>query len=215
MIKYLLIIPAFVIAAASPEVVQARTEHIWVDYSNSPKAVTDPAFMRVIARRLAGEIQAQPNGTTVSLRSFGNINANNLLRYDVRITKRSNPKRKVATQVARLLMGLATSKRPRQNRTEIVAAFKYNEYDCRAGDRITIITDGLESGVASERAMLDGTAKLPKLASTKLKGCSVRFWSMGQLKQGNVSSAQIANLDRLWRGFVTPAGGRYSMLVSP
>ena len=165
---------ALALAVAAPA--NARTTHFLIDESESNRIVSDPAFTRLVARKAATTVMARPLGERIFVRTFGNINNTNPLRFDVQLTRRSNPPRTVAQSVSRLIMRSGARTAARQQRTEIVAALQWNRYDCAAGDHIIVLTDGIETGaVRSPTALLNGRESLPRPRAGYLRGCTVSF----------------------------------------
>lgn len=207
---------ATAIAAVLAAPANAQTTHFLIDESESNEAVTDPAFNRLVARAAANVVLRQNLGERVSVRTFGNINDTNALRYDVQLTRRSNPPQTVARNVARLILRSGARQGRRQQRTEIVAALQWNRYDCAAGDHIIVLTDAIETGaVRSPTALLNGRESLPRPRAGSLRGCTVSFWGIGRVSSGQITSAQVNNLRSAWAGYFRQAGARFNAVPNP
>ena len=202
------------IAIAAPA--SAKTTHFLIDESESNRAVSDPAFTRLVARQSAVTVLQQTLGDRISVRTFGNINDTNPLRYDVQLTRRSTPPRAVARAVSRLILRSGAPQGQRQQRTEIVAALQWNRYDCAAGDHIIVLTDGIETGaVRSPTALLNGREALPRPRSGFLRGCTISFWGIGRVSSGELTSAQVNNLRSAWASYFRIAGARFNAVPNP
>lgn len=202
------------VACATPA--SAKTVHFLIDESESNRVVSDPAFTRLVAREAAATVLQQRLGDRIAVRTFGNINDTNALRYDVQLTRRSNPPRTVARTVSRLIMRSGARQGQRQQRTEIIAALQWNRYNCAAGDHIIVLTDGIETGaVRSPTALLNGRVSLPPPRKDFLRGCTVSFWGIGRVSSGQMTSAQVNNLRGAWAGYFRVAGARFEAVPNP
>lgn len=215
MIK-LLSTAAFVSVLALAMPACAKTTHFYIDDSKSNKAVTDKAFAKILARKAAKTVMAQKLGDHISIRTFGDINETNPLRYDAQLTRRSNPPATVGRNVARLIMKPATSTKARQQKTEIVAMLQWNRFNCAAGDHVIVLTDAIETGaVRSPSALLNGKASLPMPKAGSMRGCSVSFWGIGRVSSGNITSAQVNNLTKAWARYFRIAGAKFYPVPNP
>lgn len=222
MIKYSALLAASLtlsscgMASAPEEPRVFPTLHIELDNSDSPLASSDPIFARILAKRVAGKIADLPPGHHVSIRTFGDVNGENNLRYTKQLTRKSNPPAKVARDVARLIDKNARSTKPRQGKTEIIFTLTNGEYNCKAGDEILLLSDGIPFGrVRSTGAILEGKEKLPEPKADMLKGCSVAIWSLGRTKEGQLSSVHIENLQSAWGDWVAKTGASFSVIINP
>ena len=203
-----------VLALATPA--SAKTTHFQIDYSSSNRAVVDKAFARLLARKAARTVMAQKFGNRISVRTFGDINETNPLRYDVQLTRRSNPPVSVARNTARSIMRLAVSGKARQKKTEIVAMLQWNRFNCAAGDHIIVLTDAIETGaVRSPSALLNGKVSLPKPKAGSLRGCRVSFWGIGRVSSGGITSTQVNNLTKAWAKYFRIAGAKFHAVPNP
>ncbi|OAO00368.1 hypothetical protein A8B75_18690 [Sphingomonadales bacterium EhC05] len=221
MLKFLsLPFAIFAVSACStqpePEHTVYKTLHIENDNSASNLASSDEEFAKVIARRVAKRIADLPLGSYVSVRTFGDVNGDNNLRYKSQITRKSNPAETVARNVARYIVANAQNDKPRQGKTEIISTLTWGEYNCSAGDEIILLSDGIPSGrVKSPLEVVNGEEALPEPEAGILSGCSVAIWSLGRTKEGNLSSVQIDNLRSAWEAWVVRAGGTFSAITNP
>ncbi len=202
---------------ALPEAPQEfPTYHVRIDNSDSNLATSDETFARIVARRVANDIANLPLGTFVSVRSFGEINGENNLRYDVQITRKSNPAANVAREVAREILAQATSDAPRQTSTEIISTLTWDKYNCEAGDKIVLLSDGIPSGrIASQQAVLNGRENLPEPQAGLLQGCKVVFYGFGRTAEGSLTSQQIENLKEKWMNWTDRAGASFETMINP
>ena len=215
MIK-LLSTAAFVSVLALWAPASAKTTHFYIDDSKSNKAVTDPKYAKIVARKAARTVIAQKLGDSVSVRTFGDINETNPLRYDAQLTRRSNPPATVGRNVARLIMKPATSKKARQRKTEILAMLQWNKFNCAAGDHVIVLTDAIETGaVRSPSTLLNGKASLPKPKAGSLRGCTVSFWGIGRVSSGGITSTQVNNLSKAWARYFRIAGAKFHAVPNP
>ena len=205
---------AAALAAAAPT--SAKTTYFEIDQSRSNLAVSDADFNRIVARKAAATVMEQRLGDRVSVRTFGDINSTNPLRYNVQLTRRSNPPRAVARTVGQLVVRSGASDTPRQSRTEITALLEWNRYDCAAGDHIIVLTDGVETGsVRSPSALLNGRESLPRPRAGLLRGCTVSFWGFGRVTSGQMTSAQVNTLRKAWADYFRVAGARFEAVPNP
>lgn len=205
---------AIALAIAAPA--SAKTTHFLIDESASNLAVSDQDFTRIVARKAANTVMQQELGDRISVRTFGNINDTNPLRYDVQLTRRSNPPRNVARTVSRLIVRSGARQGQRQQRTEITAALEWNRYDCAAGDHIIVLTDAVETGaVRSPSALLNGRESLPRPRTGSLRGCTVSFWGFGRVSSGQMTSTQVNNLRAAWSAYFRVSGARFNAIPNP
>lgn len=192
------------------------TTHVELDDSDSNLIASDPDFARVVATATARYIAELPPGTNVSLRTFGEVNGANNLRYQSQITRQSNPAEKVAREVAQLIDHHARGDNAQQSRTEIFFTLSEGRYNCEAGDTIILLSDGIPSGqVRSQRAVLDGNEPLPELAEGSLAGCRILIWGFGRTADGGITSTQISNLRAAYEVAMDHAGAEFDAVSNP
>ncbi len=192
------------------------TEHIRIDNSDSNLVASDPEFARVVARRLASRISGLKPGTFVELRSFGDVNGDNNLRYVRQILPRSYPADRVAREVAETIIANAENGGGTQGSTEIIAELTWGEFDCGAGDGIILLSDGIPTGqITSQQAVLDGGEALPEPNSGVLDGCSVSIWGLGRTQDSQLTSPQINNLRAAWEAWMQIAGAEFTAITNP
>ncbi len=200
----------------APVTAEAKSLDLRVDASQSAPIFRNEAYAQVIARSAAREVLRMQAGDTVSLRSFGAVGLENLTRYEVRLSRRTNPPERVARIVAARIMRMANGGVRPQGTTEIVAMLQWGRFNCQAGDHIWIASDGIETGmVRSSQALLNGREQLPSPRAGSLTNCRVSMVGIGQTDQGSVTSRQVNTLIAAWQSFMRKAGARFTPVAIP
>lgn len=159
---------------------QAKTLTIGLDMSLSNPLVKDSAFADAAASYVAQDIKTMREGDVVRIVTFGaRDHAANM--QEINVTVPRNGASKVAKSASAYLTKTVKDSSNTQQSTNIVAWLELRDFACTDGDKIIVITDGIEaSDVVSPQAFLDGKQSLPKPDEfAGFKGCEVVFYGLG------------------------------------
>ncbi len=212
-----IILTVFVVTLSSANAANYKTLHIGVDVSGSNPIVTSKPYAIIIAKRVAKQIMALNIGDSVSFRTFGHLDLDNLQQYDVRITRRIRAAA-VAKRVVVLIISIPDGRVLPQGSTEIISHLEWTEYNCAAGDILTLATDGIETGshVPNPDKLLNGEVQLPTpMVEGYLSGCTVTILGIGKTATGSWPSVNVKNLIKAWQKYLKAAGATSKILPNP
>ncbi len=207
----------FAMSLSNAFAAEYKTLHIAVDVSGSNPIVTSKAYSAIIAKRIAQQIMELGIGDSVSFRTFGHLDLDNLQQYDVRLTRRARPVA-VAKRIAQFIISIPDGRIAPQGSTEIIAHLEWSEYNCAAGDMIILATDGIETGsqVPNPDKLLSGKIGLPKpMTEGYLSGCTVTILGIGKTATGSWPSVNVKYLIGAWQQYLKTSGAQFKILPNP
>jgi hypothetical protein len=189
----------------------ARTITIATDHSRSNPLLSDPMFAASAAHYAAQLVLGLEEGDEVHIRSFGaRGEAPNLLDKPIVLNRRQRAP-VVAQVVSTYIAGLPERAGEAQDSTNIVSFIELGGLNCKDGDQVLLLTDGLEaSEYVSPQAFIEGKAHLPAPdPQLSLKGCEVIFYGLGAGLPG--SAAKFMRNE--WSSFISAAGGAFTPVI--
>ena len=203
-----LIAVAVIFAMLAPGVTAARTQYIVLDLSASNSFPGDKAFVDATIRMAIIEIAELEEGDTVVVQTIGELSGKNLDVFRRRIDRRQ-PKEKVIREVALYLRSFEDREIAKQLDTNLLGYFYLYKRDCAAGDRIFLVTDGLESSsLVDDGDFLQGKASLPSPSSKFLSGCHVHMFGIAQ-QSDRLTLTSVLHIVDEWTRWTTEAGGTF------
>lgn len=182
---------------------------IGLDLSKSNPMVSNDAYARRVADRVAPMVEEMPLRGRVMVRSFGSYDAtSNTLRIDQVLTARAKPEdfaRGLKTLISGVPKLVRDGKLNAQNKTNILPFLETMSQvvDCSAGPvRFVLLTDGVED---SEYARLkNARATLPAPGHGRFAGCAeLQILGLGQ---GLNSPKTTERLLATWAAWADQAG---------
>ena len=204
-----------VLAASFHHLAIAKTLTVGVDLSSSNPLVSSETFARSAALYVADHIRKLQMGDVIEIRRIGDNRVDNLNAEKIQISRR-NRADKVAQSVAQYISNLP-KKTYDQESTNILSFLEFQNFGCRSGGKIILLTDGVEySTEASDpEGILIGKKSFPAPNAGFLSGCEAIFYGLGQTSAGSMPSAWIRNLQNAWAAYMKTAGATFTAIVNP
>lgn len=190
----------------------AKTLTIGIDLSESNPVVTSPEAAKSAASYARKQIAALQLGDTVKIRHFGERNAKNAQGETIRITRQARPNA-VAEKVARYIAALPAKTTAADGATNIVAFLEFGQFDCKAGSKIILLTDGIESSsYVTGRQFLTGKP-LPAPDANILQGCAVEMFGFGLAKEQGYPPQALKAMRSAWLAWMQVAGATFTAII--
>lgn len=186
----------------------AATLTIGLDLSGSNPLLHNHSFNREAASYIKTQIAPLKRGDVVLLKSFGDVrDPKNFGTYRFEVGR---GKKKLADKINAYILALP-QKVQAQGSTQILAWFGRKRFTCEVGDKVMLITDGIEaSEKVNPNQLLAGSAQLPPPNEfVDLSGCDITFFGLGV---GRLDSEVVA-LRRAWRKWFAKTGANYSEAI--
>lgn len=188
---------------------------IGVDKSSS-SPILEKTFANLAAVSVANEISAMPMLSKVTLRTLGDGSIGNIGKFEAVLSPRAHPS-SVAKQVGQLIFN-AHNEAP-QHETHILDFLTSTPFDCKGGEKVILISDGIEQSQDFSGNIFSTKNKkklaLPPPKPNVLAGCDVRFYGLGLTAKGSLSVQEKDTLDALWADWFKIAGATYQAIRNP
>ncbi len=208
MLKFLVITASALVFMTD---LQAKTLTIGVDLSGSNPLLTHENFAASAANYISQEIKSLQTGDTLRMKTFGaRDNVQNLLSFDVNISRKARPN-KVAKKISQTILAIpAQAKKMSQSHTALIAWLEFTPgFDCADGGKIIVLTDGIESStLISTNDFVNKQKPLPK-AEISLKGCQITFYGLG----AGLPTTYARHVRKSWHTWAGQAGADFNDIM--
>ncbi len=203
-------------AAMAKDIPPPKTLHAGFDLSSSNPLVESKPYAMQAGEYVRKEITKLVPGDRLHMNMFGSLELENSLKsFNAQVTRRVKAEA-IGNSAKRLIASLADGSFETQNETNILFYLEFTDFNCDAGDRIIVVTDGIEfsSDINDPKALLEKGTGLPEPDAGYLEGCSVVFYGLGKTDKGSLPLSYVKNLNKAWKAYFKVAGADFKAIVN-